>query len=330
MRKIFFIIPVYKVKDYLKRCVESVLMQTYPDVEIILVDDGSPDNCPKICDEFSQKHENIVVIHKENGGLSDARNAGIKYVHEVEDDDDYITFLDSDDYVHKDFAKVMIDLLENNSCDAAQSGYEKGGNNIFSDKPVKKRTEFIASYDAILGYRLKSLACAKVYKLKIFKDLFYPVGKINEDEFVTYRAIFNAEKVAFTNEKLYYYFQHGTGIMVEVAKKTKNNPHRYDFLEAYDERIKFFEQKNMPDHVMKTKEKICTDIILRYCEQMFLKKADRDIDCVNGTYMRIYRENFKDMIKRKRIPLKKRLMYIAFYLAPYTGVIMGKIFTLRK
>ena len=330
MKKMFFVIPVYKVEDYLTRCVQSVLGQTYSNIEIILVDDGSPDRCPEICDELADKFENIYVIHKENGGLSDARNAGIEYVQKVADDDDYITFVDSDDYVHKDYARIMIELCENNNCGAAQSGYEKGENDTFSEKAFKKNTEIMTAYNALLGYRIKSQAWAKIYKVKLFKDLLYPVGKINEDEFVTYRAIFGADKVAFTDEKLYYYFQHGTSIMVDVAKKLKNNPHKYDFLTAYEERIKFFEEKNMPDQVMRTKEKICTDMILRYCEQMYLKKEDRDTDCVNGTYMRIYRENFKMMIKRREISFKKKLMYYTFYIMPSIGVIMGKIFTLRK
>ena len=330
MKKMFFVIPVYKVEEYLKRCIESVLSQTYPAVEIILVDDGSPDSCPKICDDFAEKYENIVVIHKKNGGLSDARNAGIKYVRDVAGEDDYITFLDSDDYVHKDYAKAMVELSENNSCDMAQSGYEKGNNDTFSDKSVKKNVNIMPSYDALLGYRLKSQSCAKVYKVWTFNDILYPVGVYNEDEFVTYRAVYNAKNTVFTDEKLYYYYQHDTSIMDNIAKKLKDNPRRHDFLKAYEERTKFFEEKNLPDQVMKTKEKICTDIILRYCEQMYLKKDERDTDCVNGTYMKIYRENFKMMIKRRGIPLKKKLMYYAFRIMPYSAVFAGKLFTLRK
>ena len=330
MKKIFFVIPVYKVENYLRRCVDSVLSQTYPNTEIILVDDGSPDSCPEMCDAFAEKHRNIVVIHKENGGLSDARNAGIKYVSEIAEEDDYITFVDSDDFIHKDYAKVMIELCENNSCNMAQSDYEKGENDSFSGESVKKNVEIMTSYAALLGYRLKSVECAKIYKTKLFKDLLYPDGKINEEELVTYRTVLRAEKIAFTNEKLYYYFQHGSGIMAGIAKKLKNNPQRYDFLTAYEERIRFFEEKNMPEQIMKTKEKICTDIILRYCEQMQLKKEDRDTDCVDGIYMKIYRENYKMMIKRSGIPLKRKLMYIAFYIAPYSCVIAGKILKMRK
>ena len=118
--------------------------------------------------------------------------------------------------------------------------------------------------------------------------------------------------------------------MVEIAKKLKNNPHRKDYLKAYKERIEFFEKAQKSEQVLKTREKICTDIILRYCEQMYLAKADRDEDCTSGEYIRLYKENFKLMIKRDKIPLKRRLMYIAFYVLPQSAVLMGKFFKLRK
>ena len=330
MKKIFFVIPVYKGEKYLKRCVESVLMQTYPDFKIILVDDGSPDGCPGICDDFAEKYENISVIHKENGGLSDARNAGIRYVQEVADRDDYLTFLDSDDYVRSDFSKRMIELMEKNNCNMAQCDYEKGNKDGFSPCSYDTTLFVTDSEQALLGYRLKSQSCAKVYRLSTFDDVLFPVGMYNEDEFVTYRAVYQAKRIVFTDEKLYYYYQHGTSIMEEVAKKLKNNPHKYDYLKAYEERSRFFEEKNLPEQVMKTKEKICTDIILRYCEQMYLKKSDRDTECIDGTYMRIYRENYKLMIKRPAIPIKRKLMYQIFYRLPLVGVLMGKLFTLRK
>ena len=330
MNKIFFVVPVYKVEKYLGRCVESILTQTYENTEIVLVDDGSPDNCPKLCDDYAEKYPNIKVVHKENGGLSDARNAGIVYVRKVMEDKDYITFVDSDDFLHKDFAKRMIELCEENDCNLAQCCYEKGSNEVFEKEKTDENVSCISAEDALLGYRLKSQVCSKLFKAKVFDDIFFPVGVINEDEFTTYRAVYDAKKMVFTNEKLYYYFQHGSGIMTEIAKKLKNNPRRYDFLKAYEERIKFFEEKNLPLQVMKTKEKICTDIILRYCEQMWLKKEDRDIDCINGTYMRLYRDNFKEMIKRKGMPIKRRLMFNAFYVLPTTAIIAGKVLKMRK
>ena len=330
MNKIFFIVPVYKVEKYLGRCVESILAQTYENTEIVLVDDGSPDNCPKLCDDYAEKYPNIKVIHKENGGLSDARNAGIIYVMEKAKDEDYLTFVDSDDYVHPDYARRMVFLCKENGCNLAQCSYEKGSNDFFTETKVDPDVVCMTAEEALLGYRIKSQACAKVCTVKLFLEKRFPVGVFNEDEFTTYRAVYDAKKMVFTNEKLYYYFQNGSGIMTEIAKKLKNNPRRYDFLKAYEERIKFFEEKNLPLQVMKTKEKICTDIILRYCEQMWLKKEDRDIDCINGTYMRLYRDNFKEMIKRKGMPIKRRLMFKAFYVMPMSGIIAGKVLKMRK
>lgn len=330
MKNIYFIIPVYKVEAYLERCINSCLNQTYKNVKIILVDDGSPDKCPEICDKYALQYENIKVIHKINGGLSDARNAGILYVLEVAQPDDYITFVDSDDFVHPDFAKIMIDLCEKHNCGVAQCDYEKGYCDNFSTNSIKADTFIVGSLKALLGNKIKSMAWAKMYKAEVFADTLFPVGVINEDEFFTYKAVFYGKNVAFTNKKLYYYFQHNDSIMVDVAKKMKNNPHRYDFLKAYNERIMFFEQRNLPEQVLKTKEKICTDIILRFCEQMYLKKSDRDIDCIEGKYLKIYRENYKEMIKRKGMPLKRKLMYISFNVFPYIAVITSKIFGLRK
>ena len=119
-------------------------------------------------------------------------------------------------------------------------------------------------------------------------------------------------------------------LLSDYAKKIKNNPHRYDYIKAYDERIEFFQKLDKPLQVMKAHEKICTDIILRYTEQMNVDKKDRDTDCINGEYMRIYREHYKIMIHRKGMPLKRKLMYIGFNIFPYSSVLMAKIFTLRK
>ena len=330
MDKLFFVIPVYNVEKYLKRCVDSVIKQTYDNIQIVLINDGSTDTSGSICDEYAKKYNNVTVIHKENGGLSDARNAGLKYVFENAADTDYLTFLDSDDFVRCDYAKRMIELCEKNSCDLAQCGYEKGDKDGFSPDNNVVRTHCTTNNLALLGYMLKSQSCAKLYKVRVFSGVTFPYGVINEDEFVTYKAVYNSDKVIFTDENLYYYYQHSTSIMDNVAKKLKNNPRRYDFMEAYRQRIEFFEEKKLPDQVMKTKEKICTDIILRYCEQMYIKKEDRDTDSMDGTYLRIYRKNFKEMIKRHNMPMKKRLMYNAFYAMPLSAVLMGKIFTLRK
>ena len=129
---------------------------------------------------------------------------------------------------------------------------------------------------------------------------------------------------------MYYYFQHGESIMVRLTKSANDNTHKFDYLEAYAERASFFKKENKPLLVMRTYEKVCTDIILRYAEQMNLKKECRDKDCVNGIYMKIYRLYFRKMIKRKGIPLKVRCMHSLFYCFPYSAVIASKAVPLRK
>lgn len=327
---IYFVVPVYKVEKYLARCVDSILGQTYKDVHIVLVDDGSPDNCPALCDEYAEKYNNITVIHKVNGGLSDARNYGIDKVMEIADGTDFITFVDSDDFVKENYSADLISLCEKFNAQVAQCNYEKGSSDNFSlpekaDKPFE-----CSAYDALLNQRLKSQSCAKIYMVSLFKDVRYPKGVLNEDEFTTWKAVFNAEKVVFSDLNLYYYFQHTDSIMDVIARKLKDNPHRLDWLKAYEERIKFFEEKNLPEQVMRTCEKICTDIILRYTEQMWLEKEYREESVVNGEYTKMYREFFKKMYKRKGIAFKRRLMYIGFYILPVSSVWMGKIFGLRK
>lgn len=330
MLELYFIIPVYRVEKYLPRCVDSVLAQTYDKCRIVLVDDGSPDGCPAICDRYAEEHPAIHVIHKENGGLADARNAGIDYVLSRADADDCVTFLDSDDFVAPSFAAVMTALCKENACSVAQCGYEKGEGDAFSEAAVAPNTAVCDAESALLGYRLKSMSCAKVYRASCLADLRYRVGVLNEDEFFTYRAVYAGKTTAFTDEKLYYYYQHDTSIMSDIAKRLKNNPHRFDFLKAYEERIAFFEEQNKPEQVQKTREKICTDILLRYSEQMQLPRDDRDEECVNGTYMKLYRENYKQMIERKGIPFKRRLIYRVFYCVPYAAALMSKVLRFRK
>ncbi len=330
MNTIFFVIPVYKVEKYLNRCVDSVIKQTYKNTRVILVDDGSPDNSGKICDEYEGMYENVSVIHKENGGLSDARNAGLTFALSQGDKDDYIAFVDSDDFIHEMFAEQMIELCRKYDAEIAQPDYEKGSGDEFSAQSGKYNILCAETKQALLGYRLKSQSTPKVYKLSIFDDIRFPVGVWNEDEFVTYKAVYKSQRVVFTSERLYYYYQHQGSIMNDIANKLKDNPYKWDWLEAYNERIEFFEQKGEPEQVMKTNEKICTDIILRYCEQMYLAKPERDSGVADGKYLSLYRRSYKIMKKRKGLPLKRRMMYFAFKICPYSAVLMGKVLTLRK
>lgn len=170
--KISVIVPIYKVEDYLHRCVESIINQAYTNLEIILVDDGSPDNCPKICDEYAEKDSRIKVIHKENGGLSDARNTGLLVA-----TGEYISFIDSDDYIDINMYKSIITYMEEHDLDIAECGIKHVYNNKIKqndklDKSIHVFNSEEALKELMLERRFHQTVWNKLYKTKLIKIFF--------------------------------------------------------------------------------------------------------------------------------------------------------------
>lgn len=227
------IIPIYKVEQYLDRCVKSIVHQTYPELEIILVDDGSPDSCPMICDQWAKKDKRIKVIHKQNGGLSDARNAGMKAA-----TGDYIAFVDSDDWVSHSYIELLYKALKEQNADIAAcdvqitSSFQEQGD-LQKHVPVYAYTAERALETVLQGQIFRAIACNKLYKREQLVKYQFPVGKYHEDEFFTYKVIAQASKLVFVDEKLYFYFQREGSIMNSVSSK------HLDALEAYTERLAF-------------------------------------------------------------------------------------------
>lgn len=217
MPVISVIVPVYRVEAYLNRCIQSILNQTYKDFELILIDDGSPDNCPTMCDEYAKQDSRIHVIHQENGGLSSARNAGIDWVFE-NSDSEWITFIDSDDWVHSEYIDYLLTAaIDNNvivsSCSFLRVDEENSVSapNILDSVIIDPETFFVKNNTNA------TIACGKLYNKICFNDIRFPVGKIHEDEFTTYKILFSCKKVAFTIAPLYYYFTNPDGIMSTVT-----------------------------------------------------------------------------------------------------------------
>lgn len=206
---ITIIVPVYKVEKYLSRCVDSLLKQTYKNIEIILVDDGSPDNCGKICDKYTKLDERVKVIHKKNGGLSDARNTAIPLAC-----GQFITFVDSDDWVSKYYAEHLYKVIKKNDADLAISQFdnvfEESKQRNVSQKPIKNY-KCLTSGECLkkLLYQdgVECCACGKLYKKEIISDMRYPVGKLYEDILVTYECIKRSNKIAVISNIDYFYFQ---------------------------------------------------------------------------------------------------------------------------
>lgn len=202
------IIPVYKVENYLDECVQSVLRQTYRNMEIFLVDDGSPDRCGQMCEEYATEDSRIRVIHKENGGLSSARNAGIDACH-----GEYIAFIDSDDSVSPVFIEALVTAAENCDADVVASEFPPG---FWDGDPLPVLTDTmeqvtigaISPDDALLGLFYQkdpTGAQFKLYKRHIFEELRFPVGYLFEDLATTYKAFLATKRMGFVRGKLYAY-----------------------------------------------------------------------------------------------------------------------------
>lgn len=226
MKKVSIIIPIYNVEKYLTKCVESVINQTYSNIEIILVDDGSPDKCGQICDEYAKKDKRIQVIHKKNGGLSDARNKGIE-----KSTGDYLFFLDSDDFIEKDTIEFLTKILEENNADLSVCSvynYNPLTNEKKRDEDVSKDYIKVLNVEEALLLMLDTTkafswrAWNKLYKKELFNNVRYPIGKIYEDVGTTYRLILNSKKIVYSSNPKYYYVYNDCSITKTYHLISKN------------------------------------------------------------------------------------------------------------
>lgn len=240
--KLSIIVPVYKVEPYLRRCVDSILGQTFTDFELILVDDGSPDGCPAICDEYTQLDSRVGVIHKPNGGISDARNAGL-----VVAQGEYIGFVDSDDYISPDMYKILISKAEETNAEIAAIGYievDEEGNILKYCMPSDEdrtfhRSEFIKEYFPSTRWKIAPTAWNKVYKRGLFASLRYPADKIYEDSFLMLPLFDLCNTIAVSKNHGYYYMASRADSIMNSSYSVKN----LDLLDLGQEQYSFFHGK---------------------------------------------------------------------------------------
>lgn len=234
---ISIIVPIYNVKPYLRRCIDSILNQSYHEFELILVDDGSPDNCGAICDEYVAKDNRICVIHKENGGLSDARNAGLQIAK-----GEYIAFIDSDDWITPDFLERLHSTLVETGADICECDVIKTEGETEVRPVQEKSLDLYDTVDAleqlIHDGAFHQHVWNKLYRRETIGDIVFPKGKTNEDEFWTYQVFGNAKKVARISDVLYFYFQRTGSIMGESYSLK-----RLDALEAKLQRQMYVDEK---------------------------------------------------------------------------------------
>lgn len=206
---ISIIVPVYNVEKYVRKCIDSLISQTYFKLEIILIDDGSTDNSGKICDEYSLKDVRIKVIHKENGGLSDARNAGLRIMQGK-----YVFFVDSDDWLHVKAIQILYDNMVRCDCDIAIGNFRRVTNHlekINRESSTGKLTIYELSKKQALEEMLKQekytcSAWGRLFKVELFENIEFPVGKLFEDQGTTYKLFLKSNKICFVDFPIYAYF----------------------------------------------------------------------------------------------------------------------------
>ena len=261
------IVPVYKVEPYLKKCVDSILGQTYRNLEVILVDDGSPDNCPAICDAYAAQDKRVRVIHKENGGLSDARNAGLDVA-----TGDYIGFVDSDDWIEADmFEYLLRGMLGNNAqisiCREItiwEFSLEIKGDDTDS---VYSNAEALR---LLFNDQLENYAWNKLYKASLWDNVRFPKGKNFEDILTIYKTFEQADRICFLHEGKYYYL-----IRPDSISGTRNFKNRLEIFTAITERYREAAPR-MPQYRAQLFRRIRWYYIHELCEMILQNPAQLD------------------------------------------------------
>ena len=306
MDLISIIIPVYNVEKYISRCLDSLINQSYKNLEIILINDGSTDKSGEICDSYSNQYENIYVYHKKNGGVSSARNLGLE---KININSKFIGFIDPDDFIDQDMYKILYDNLIKYDADMSICDMEKVYNNNDYEKITNTNDEKITNNIDVLEaffYDIERYGVVwnKLYKRECIKDIKFDVVKSSEDIIYSQEAIYNSKKIVITNEKLYYYYQR--------KKSITKGGYKYfweDFFYASERHIEFYKKIN---------NRYLTGLAIERCLGIAL-----------GIFVDKYNSNSNDYRKWKqvyRLTLKKyireienyklKIVYLLYYINP--------------
>lgn len=316
MNTISVIIPVYNVEAYLRQCLDSILNQTYRDLEIILVNDGSTDSSPQICEEYGARYSRITLIHKTNGGLSDARNAGLKVATGA-----YISFVDSDDLIALDFYDKMLSLLISYKADIVECNPLKFKED-FELPPETFNSGTVEIYDTEQALRLlisdyiQPVVWNKLYNREVLTELEFPLGKIHEDVFWTYQAVGKAKKFIKISDALYFYRQQENSIMGQSYSLV-----RLDAVEGLEGRIYYMERK-FPELTNLAIRTFCFGAIDHYDKINEHSYIDPDRVNRRKLYTRIKKFNTSQVLNKWDV--KAVFWYKFFLLSPSTSLFWRK------
>ena len=292
------IVPIYNVAPYLVRCVESIINQTYKNIEIILINDGSTDNSLNICEKYRNIDERIFLVDKVNGGLSDARNAGLDVCK-----GEYVAFVDSDDYVEESYLEKLYEAIKKADSDIAICSFS-----LVNENGKLRETEKMPDCTCVDGRYILSnvlsktgykyvVAWNKLYKREIFENLRFPVGKYYEDEYVNYRIFYGRKKIALVSDSLYnYVLRSGSITMSSIT------PEKIDMkIEMYRERIRFYKDKNDMELYYKAIQQCCNWFVS--CSADVKKIMGKDVYLEFQTEMR----NNVSLLQKAKVQFGKEI-----------------------
>lgn len=307
---ISIIVPVYNVEDYIERCIKSILDQSFREFELILVDDGSLDMSGKICDEYAKNDQRIKVIHKKNGGLSSARNEGIKVAR-----GEYIGFVDSDDFINKDMYKILYRISKKYDADISVCDFEYISDNkeVVGSICESKKNIVIYSNEEALNKLYSNenikfiVAWNKLYKKHLFSSIYYDINKSHEDEFIIHKLFYNANKIVSCSESLYYYYENYKSIM-----RVDFNINRLDIIEAMKNRMEFFREKGLIELEYKTQNMYLYYFMpYYYITRKKLNNKNKLIE-LRKEFKKVY----KYLLKNPKYNTKVKILWFIFFCSP--------------
>ncbi|MFD0829839.1 glycosyltransferase family 2 protein [Neobacillus sp. M.A.Huq-85] len=313
--KVSIIVPIYKVEKYLSRCIESILEQTYTNLEIILVDDGSPDQCGEIAEQFAEKDNRIVVFHKENGGLSDARNFGMQFT-----TGEYTMFVDSDDWLEESMVENMVFTSKKYNADVVQSAFYYAynqhllfDNRIYSqnDPPVVLDNQSLMR-QLVINETVKNFAWGKLYKTKMIEDLPFKKGVLFEDVFWAHKVMQRVNTFVILNSPLYNYFQRDDSIVANYSIRN------LDIIKGLKERHSFIAE-HYHDLTKESYILLLKTSLIHY--NLLLRNRKKDGSILGRMEIQQYiKRNFPALVKavENEKSLKKQL--VLFSIHPYLNV----------
>lgn len=310
--EISIIVPVYNVEKYLKRCIDSILNQSFTDFELILVDDGSTDNSGKIIDEYALKDKRIKVIHKENGGQGSARNRGLDIAK-----GNYIGFVDSDDWIHKDMYKILYENIIKYNMDISQIDHKPTSSYINDEDIINEKVHIVDNileeFGNCTSFELLPYIFVwnKLYKADIWSNFRFPENKFAEDLRVIYKIYDKSNKMIKIDRKLYYYFMSDNS-----STRGKFNIKKLEDIEAWEEMLQFFNNKHSDINISNLKAVFCGRLLRYYFWSYEYKNIQVDLK-------KKFNMNAKYVLNSKKLNCKEKSVYILFRISP---VLCKKIF----